>query len=200
MQESEYPRRVDCIPKPSSRLSLLNHRQKNVSIYNVIGQLWKRDVSTKWNSEQFIDISDLADGIYFLMINNKVLRFMKYWLFLRKIEFSQRQTIQTWQFQVFILSVSVGNFWKPQLVDFQWVWNKKQKFLSLRWVQFATVRKVCKSLIYTLFLFCTIRKCSRFYANWVSFWWPLFKNQKGVNGVRTNTNIIGLKINKISLI
>jgi hypothetical protein len=49
-------------------------------------------------------------------------------------------------------------------------------------------------------LFFTFRKCSRLYADWVSFWWPLFKNQKGVNGVRTNTNIIGLKINKISLI
>jgi hypothetical protein len=39
-------------------------------------------------------------------------------------------------------------------------------------------------------LFFTFRKCSRLYVDWVSFWWPLFKNQKGVNGVRTNTNMI----------
>jgi len=65
-------------PNPAHDFLYLTTDKKNVSIYNVIGQLWKRDVSTKWNSEQFIDISDLADGIYFLMINNKVLRFIKY--------------------------------------------------------------------------------------------------------------------------
>ena len=65
----------------------------------------------------------------------------------------------------------------------------------------STVRncsKVCKSLIYTLFYSLKFRKCSLLTANWVSFWWPLFKNQKGVTSARTLANIIVLIIKEVT--
>jgi hypothetical protein len=64
-------------PNPAHDQLYLTTKQTSVTIYNSIGQLLLRDVQTEWNSEQYIDISDLADGVYYLMLNNQVLRFIK---------------------------------------------------------------------------------------------------------------------------
>jgi len=65
-------------PNPAHDLLYLTTNQTSVMIYNSIGQLLKRNVQREWNSEQSIDISDLADGVYFLMLNGQVLRFIKH--------------------------------------------------------------------------------------------------------------------------
>ena len=65
-------------PNPAQNRLYLTTKQTSVLIYNSIGQLINRDVQTNWNSEQSIDISDLANGVYFMLLNGQVLRFIKY--------------------------------------------------------------------------------------------------------------------------
>jgi hypothetical protein len=64
-------------PNPAHSILYLTTKQKTVSIYNSIGQMLILDVTTKWNSDQYIDISDLSNGVYFLMVGGHALKFIK---------------------------------------------------------------------------------------------------------------------------
>ena len=64
-------------PNPAHSILYLTTKQKTVSIYNSIGQMLILDVTTKWNSDQYIDISDLSNGVYFLMVGGHALTFIK---------------------------------------------------------------------------------------------------------------------------
>jgi hypothetical protein len=64
------------------------------------------------------------------------------------------------------------------------------KFLSLRWIQFATVRKVCKSLIYTLFFVLYFPKMFAFVRQLgfllVTPFWKCKKGQRCANNYEHN--------------
>ena len=49
---------------------------ENVEIYNVVGQLLQSKI-VNLQSETVIDVSHLASGMYFLKVDNKVVRFVK---------------------------------------------------------------------------------------------------------------------------
>ena len=65
-------------PNPAHSRLYLKTQENEVTIFNSIGQIVKLTVHNEWNTEQYIALENLSNGIYFLIINKKAVRFIKY--------------------------------------------------------------------------------------------------------------------------
>ena len=68
-------------PNPVNyELKIMNYEGGNIEVYNVIGQLLyqiNKSTNKQINNGISIDVSHLASGMYFLKVDNKVVRFVK---------------------------------------------------------------------------------------------------------------------------
>lgn len=70
---------VNVYPNPTSdqlNISGLNASQKSISITNVIGEVVKT-IETNASQSLTVDIKNLSPGVYFIVSNNKALKFIK---------------------------------------------------------------------------------------------------------------------------